>query len=137
MMMSMYTITKEIHFCYGHRLPGHHGKCRHLHGHSARVEIELSAAKLNSQGMVTDFGKVKALLKNWIDENLDHRMILCAKDPLVSVLKKTEEPLFILKQPPTAENIARLIFEFARKSSLPVSKVTLWEPPTSFASYCR
>ncbi len=135
--MAMYTITKEIHFCYGHRLPGHRGRCRHLHGHSARVQIELAAAKLNSQGMVADFGEVKTVLKHWIDENLDHRMLLFAKDPLVPVLKKWGEPLFILKRPPTAENIARLIFEFARKRKLPVSKVILWETPTSFASYRR
>jgi len=87
--------------------------------------------------MVADFGEVKTVLKHWIDENLDHRMLLFAKDPLVPVLKKWGEPLFILKRPPTAENIARLIFEFARKRKLPVSKVILWETPTSFASYRR
>ena len=28
----MYKVTREIHFCYGHRLLNYDGKCRHLHG---------------------------------------------------------------------------------------------------------
>jgi 6-pyruvoyltetrahydropterin/6-carboxytetrahydropterin synthase len=36
---------------------------------------------------------------------------------------------------PTAENIAKLIFEHARSQKLPVTEVRLWETPTSFAAY--
>lgn len=136
-MSSMYTVTKEIYFCYGHRLPGYRGKCRRLHGHSAKVEIELASKTLDAEGMVIDFEKIKTRVKTWIDEKLDHRMLLYAKDPLVPVLKKMKEPVFILKCHPTAENIARRIFEFAEKSALPVVKVRLWETPTSFATYSR
>ncbi|MES9926921.1 MAG: 6-carboxytetrahydropterin synthase, partial [Candidatus Thiodiazotropha sp. 6PDIVS] len=39
----MYTVTKEIHFCYGHRLLNHKGKCRHLHGHNATAVIHLES----------------------------------------------------------------------------------------------
>ena len=33
----MFRVTKEIHFCYGHRLLNYDGKCRHLHGHNGRA----------------------------------------------------------------------------------------------------
>ncbi|MDP2600705.1 MAG: 6-carboxytetrahydropterin synthase, partial [Deltaproteobacteria bacterium] len=46
----MYTVTKTIHFCYGHRLLNYNGKCRHLHGHNARVEIDVAAETLDSLG---------------------------------------------------------------------------------------
>jgi 6-pyruvoyltetrahydropterin/6-carboxytetrahydropterin synthase len=36
---------------------------------------------------------------------------------------------------PTAENIAKLIFNYARSQGLPVVEVRLWETPTSYASY--
>jgi len=136
-MSFMYTVTKEIYFCYGHRLPGYKGKCRRLHGHSGKVEIELATETLDALGMVIDFEKIKRTVKTWIDENLDHRMLLCEKDPLVPVLKKMKEPVFVLKCHPTAENIARMIYEFAAKSDLPVVKVRLWETPTSYATYAR
>ena len=37
----MFRITREIHFCYGHRLLNYDGKCRHLHGHNGKAQIVL------------------------------------------------------------------------------------------------
>ena len=56
--------------------------------------------------MVRDFTEIKEILGTWVDQTLDHRMILHEKDPLRSMLEKAGEPLFILKDNPTAENIA-------------------------------
>ena len=39
----MYQVTKEIHFCYGHRLLDYNGKCMHPHGHNARVDFLLQS----------------------------------------------------------------------------------------------
>ena len=65
----MYKVTREIHFCYGHRLLNYSGKCRHLHGHNGKVEIELFSEKLNDLGMVRDFEEIKSIVQVWIDEN--------------------------------------------------------------------
>lgn len=131
----MYIVTKEIQFCYGHRLLRYRGKCRYLHGHNGKVKIELQTPTLDSLGMVVDFEKIQSVIKDWIDKNLDHRMILHQKDPFIPVLKKNKEPFFTLKQNPTAENIAKLIFEHAKAQNLPVTRVTLWETASSSAVY--
>ena len=65
----MYTIMREIHFCYGHRLMNYKGKCRHPHGHNGRVEIELTRPQLDKLGMVMDFEEIKKHLQKWIDEH--------------------------------------------------------------------
>jgi len=131
----MFTAAKEMHFCYGHRIVGHKGKCKHLHGHSARVIVELAADELNALGMVMDFEDVSRLIKGWIDRNLDHRLILSRKDSYVAIFKKKKEPLFLTDNSPTAEVIAKTIYDAAKKQKMPVIKVTLWETPTAFASY--
>lgn len=131
----MYSVTKRIDFCYGHRLLDHNGVCKHLHGHNAVAEIEITAGTLDARNMVTDFSDIKQRVKSWVDRELDHRMILCQDDPFVAVLQSMGEPVHVLDGNPTAERIARLIFEVARGEGLAVSKVTLWETPTSLATY--
>jgi 6-pyruvoyltetrahydropterin/6-carboxytetrahydropterin synthase len=71
----------------------------------------------------------------WIDENLDHRMILQRSDPAVVALRAMDEPLYLMDVNPTAENIARLIFEVARERGFPVVDVRLWETPGCCARY--
>jgi 6-pyruvoyltetrahydropterin/6-carboxytetrahydropterin synthase len=131
----MFRVTKEIHFCYGHRLLNYAGKCRHLHGHNGKAVVTLEAASLDALGMVVDFSAIKRVLGAWIDAALDHRMLLHKDDPIVAELVRQGEPFVTLDANPTAENIARLIFERAAASGLPVAEVTLWETETSFATY--
>jgi 6-pyruvoyltetrahydropterin/6-carboxytetrahydropterin synthase len=133
----MFKVTKEIHFCYGHRLLNYDGKCRFFHGHNGKVEVELTSAALDARGMVRDFGEIKQVLQTWIDQTLDHRMILNAKDPLRDTLQKAGEPIFLMDANPTAESIAKLIYDTAKSKGLPVSSVTLWETPNSFAVYAE
>jgi 6-pyruvoyltetrahydropterin/6-carboxytetrahydropterin synthase len=131
----MFTVTKTIDFCYGHRLLKYEGRCRHLHGHNGRIEVEIDSGDLDGRGMVTDFSEIKKTLKAWIDATLDHQMILCKDDPLVPVLKEKGELFKVIDDNPTAENIAKLIFTYAREKGLPVTAVRLWETPTSCAGY--
>lgn len=131
----MYSVTKRIDFCYGHRLLNYDGVCRHLHGHNAVAEIEVRADALDSRNMVVDFGDIKRRVKAWIDEHLDHKMILRRDDPYVATLQALGEPLYLIDSNPTAERIARLIFETCRELGLAVTQVTLWETPTSWATY--
>jgi 6-pyruvoyltetrahydropterin/6-carboxytetrahydropterin synthase len=85
--------------------------------------------------MVMDFSDIKRAIKTWVDRELDHKMILRQDDPLVPVLQGMREPVFTLDSNPTAERIARLIYDVAREQGLPVSRVTVWETPTSWATY--
>jgi 6-pyruvoyltetrahydropterin/6-carboxytetrahydropterin synthase len=133
----MYRVTREIAFCYGHRLINYDGKCRHLHGHNGKAVIVLEAAELDARGMLVDFGEIKRQVQCWIDENLDHAMILCREDPLLPVLAERGERVFVMDRNPTAENIARLIFDHAAGSGLPVVEVILWETEKCYAAYSR
>ena len=131
----MFRVSQEIDFCYGHRLLNYSGKCRHLHGHNGRAVIVMEGAELDDRGMLIDFGDIKGAIRTWIDEQLDHRMILCDRDPALAYLKQQGEPVFTISQNPTAENIARLIYEYAVSHGFPVVEVTLWETPRACATY--
>ena len=85
-------IDKQFSFCYGHRvwsqeLIGEYCesgdaccKCRHLHGHEGLVHVFLEGEEL-TRGMVTDF-KHLGWLKNFLDDNLDHKFIIDRNDPI-------------------------------------------------------
>lgn len=130
-----FLVTKRIDFCYGHRLMDYDGVCRHLHGHNAMVEIDIQADVLDARNMVVDFSDVKRLVKAWIDDELDHKMILRRDDPMVAVLQAQGEPLFLLDSNPTAERLAQLIYDQARSLGFNVVAVRFWETPTSAATY--
>jgi len=131
----MFTVSREIDFCYGHRLLNYTGKCCHLHGHNGRAVLVFAAADLDAAGMVLDFSEIKRVISGWIDEHLDHRMVLQRADPAVPALQELGEPMYLMDESPTAENIAKLIFEVARQSGFPVSEVRLWETPRCSAMY--
>ena len=131
----MYQATQELTFCYGHRLLGHPGKCGRLHGHNGRAFVTLRSESLDSQGMVADFDVVARRLRAWLDEQIDHQLLLHRDDPLVDGLRSLGEPLRALDVAPTAENLARLIFEQAERAGLPVAEVRLEEQPGSVATF--
>ncbi len=131
----MFSVTREITFCYGHRLLEYEGKCRHLHGHNGKAVITLSAESLDQLGMVMDFTRLKRVVGGWIDEHLDHKMLLHRDDPILPYLRQQGEPVYVLDVNPTAENIARLIFEFTAQQGFPVVEVKLWETESCYATY--
>ena len=133
----MYQVTCEIDFCYGHRLLDYDGKCKHLHGHNGRAVVTIESAELDARGMVFDFSEVKRVVSQWIDTTLDHRLILNRHDPVVAKLEELGEPMHLIDTNPTAENIAKLIFDFTTTHGYPVVEVQLWETPRCFATYHR
>ncbi len=133
----MYQVRCEFEFSYGHRLLEHSGRCRHLHGHNARVVVVLESEQPGAGGMVADFSEVKRLLTDWVAEHLDHRMILQRGDPAAESLAKLQEPLFLTDQSPTAECLAKLIYDVAADKGLPVKRVELWETSANCAVYSR
>ena len=131
----MFSVTREITFCYGHRLLDYAGKCRHLHGHNGRAVLTLEAPRLDALGMVVDFSRIKRVVSAWINETLDHKMLLHRDDPVLPFLRQQGEPVYVLDVNPTAENIARLIFEYAASQGFPVVEVKLWETENCYATY--
>lgn len=131
----MYRVTREIRFCYGHRLLHYDGKCKHLHGHNGRAVISLQAAQLDPLGMVMDFSHIKEVVTSWIDQTLDHKMLLHQDDPVLPFLRQLGEPVYVLQVNPTAENIARLIYDYAVGQGFPVVEVQLWETDHCYATY--
>jgi len=131
----MYSITKEVYFCYGHRLMNHPGKCRHLHGHSVKAAITLEAEALDGQGMVCDFADIAAAAGQYIEAELDHNFLLHRDDPLVPMLERAGERFLALPAHPTAEYLAKLIHDAIQAKGLPVRDVTLWETASACASY--
>jgi 6-pyruvoyltetrahydropterin/6-carboxytetrahydropterin synthase len=131
----MHTIVKKLHFCYGHRLMDYEGKCRHPHGHNGVLELELASQSLDDRGMVVDFGEVKDRVVRFVDEQLDHRMLLRFDDPLVKALAGLGENAYVMQENPTAENIAKLIYREAKARALPVVAVRVWETHDAFAEY--
>jgi 6-pyruvoyltetrahydropterin/6-carboxytetrahydropterin synthase len=131
----MYSVSKRIEFCYGHRLLDYDGICKHPHGHNAVAEIEVRSGVLDGRNMVCDFSDIKRIVKGWIDREIDHKMILRHDDPLVRPLQQLNEPVFVVESNPTVEHIAKLIFEYTRSQGLPVVAVRVWETATSFATY--
>ncbi len=133
--VAMFTLIQKFSFCYGHRLLGHPGKCKHLHGHTATAEVVLQFDTLQDTGMAMDFFEIKAGLGAWIDSELDHQLLLYDKDPICNALEKGGEVIRKIPFHPTAENIAKVIFEAAHRMKFPVSQVTVWESDKSAATF--
>lgn len=131
----MHRIKKTFHLAYGHRLQHHKGKCAGLHGHNGVVEVTLKAAKPDRNGMIMDFAELGVRVRRWLDENLDHKVILAKKDPLLKILRKENQDCFATARAPTAEVLAELIFKALETSGLKVEEVAFWETPASMASY--
>lgn len=148
-MGSAVAATKRIEFDAAHRVLGHKGKCRHLHGHRYAAEISIASVKgINELGMVVDFADVKELIGKWIDDNWDHNIILNADDPLLTVLEKvsTKDKRSVLQDRlpyimpkglnPTAEVMAEHLRDIADgllPAGLEVVQIRLYETPSSFA----
>ncbi len=133
--MDMYTITKEIYFCYGHRLMNHPGKCRHLHGHSVKAAITIRQQQLNGQSMVCDFADIRTCVEAYIDQQLDHNFLLHKDDPIIPALQAQNERFLALDEHPTAEVLSKMLYQYIQEKGFDVAEVTLWETASAYASY--
>ena len=131
----MFSITREFTFCYGHRLINYNGKCAHLHGHNGKVLITLESEQLDEQGMVMDFTNLKNAVGKWIEEKIDHKMVLRYDDPMVEILTQNGESLYLMKTDPTAENFCRLFYDLVKELGLPIKSVQFWETEKCSACY--
>ena len=136
-------ISKSFLFEAAHRLPNHQGKCRNIHGHNYKIVISIQG-DLNDNDMVIDFGDLSPL-KDIVDRDFDHAIILSNSDPLVKheafskVLSEFNLKHIVISGEPTAENLAKYFFRqfysFIAGKNLNLSKVVIYENLTSKASY--
>lgn len=135
-------------------LSKHPGRCRFPHGHSRRIEVVLSADRLDERDMVCDFKALKLALAPFLDR-FDHAMVVNSNDPfLPSLLEQGDRVIAFENEDPTTEAMARRIFEFLREQiasgasftaedgnrySLPthvvVERVRVGETSSSWAEY--
>src|SRR5690606_13966706 len=92
----------------GHRVVGHEGKCRFLHGHNYRIHFTVAADQLDEIGRVVAFSVIKTQLCAWLEEHFDHKFLIWADDDLLLPLQEiTGDSVVIVAFNPTGENIAR------------------------------
>ena len=135
----MIECSRKIDFDAGHRVIGHKNKCKYLHGHRYTLEITAAALELDEIGMVADFALLKTIMKEWIDNNFDHNVILNISDKNLGeyIAKCTGQSVYYLDSNPTAENIALHLLEdvipllFAQ-SLFQILRIKLYETPNCY-----
>lgn len=113
----MYRIEIGHNVEMAHRLSTENSplKCQSIHGHSWWVSVEISAEAPDEDGIVVEFGAFKKAWRRWLDDHLDHALVLHAEDPLFSHLKDFPAPLrlYTLHANPTTEILAAHLAERA------------------------
>lgn len=133
-------VTKEMYTETAHRLDGHPGRCRFLHGHSYKWAVTLTSDKL-VHGMIIDFSDLKKAMMDVIDP-FDHALVLetgCeAEEELYTLLKKHNlaDRTMLVPYRPTAENMASAVANRLKLVYFPNCEVTVrvWETTTSNAT---
>ncbi|WP_341763515.1 6-carboxytetrahydropterin synthase [Candidatus Tisiphia endosymbiont of Beris chalybata] len=135
----MIQCTRKVEFDAGHRIIGHTNKCQYLHGHRYVLEVTANSSVTDPLGMVVDFGQMKLIIKRWIDDNLDHNLILHQNDKEMgeNVARWTGQKIYYMQQNPTAENLALhlkidILPNLFTSNHFIITKVKLFETPNCF-----
>lgn len=116
----MYEIAIEDTFDAAHCLRDYDGTCSRLHGHTYKVRAAFRFECVDSSGIAFDFRRAKQVLRDVLDY-LDHQYI-------------NELPEFSMRNP-SAEAIAKLIYDKLKEVVPQTYMVGVWETPTSCATY--
>jgi len=119
-----YELTVRRHFSAAHALRRYEGPCSRLHGHNYQVEITVTGHSLDDLGMVIDFGELKRVCDEVIDQ-LDHRMLNDLE--AFSETNATSERL--------AEHLYREVARRLATGPSSLRSVRVWETPTSAVTY--
>lgn len=132
----MVLITRRFEWDMGHRIPRHGGKCKNFHGHRYVADVSLydqvnQDESSASFGMVVDFGKIKAEIGEFIDNEWDHVMMLWEDDEAAIYVAQTGTRIVLTPFVPTVENIAKELLRVCKEifGEHIVAKVTIWETP--------
>ena len=120
----VYEVTTEVSFDAAHFLRDYEGKCARLHGHTYRLQATAGGRELSPQGILLDLALFKRLCEQVVAD-FDHQTI-------------NDVPPFD-ELNPSAENLAahffRLLQPRVEGKGVRLARVTVWESPTSGASY--
>ena len=123
--MNTALVVKQFKFQAAHQLPNHDGHCKNLHGHSYLVEIGLRGdvqKKGPKEGMVVDFGDLKAYWTKELEPSLDHQFL---NQSLGHIYAPTAENL--------AAHILAMLAAFAHGHGASVEFVRVWETDSAYA----
>jgi 6-pyruvoyltetrahydropterin/6-carboxytetrahydropterin synthase len=136
-------ISRRFEWDSAHRIAGHEGACKALHGHRYAAEVRVTAPETDALGRIVDFGVLKSTIGDWIQDRLDHTSIFDRADTDAGVLAVIElngrmgKPAYLLDGPPTAERIARELAEVMapplKALGIQLQSVKLWETPNCWA----
>lgn len=138
-------ITRKGSFDSGHRVMNERMKCFNLHGHTYLYELTFEFSEMEEIGYAIDFKEIKRVGCQWIDDILDHGMILNPKDfTVIKATQDTGSKLWLMSLNgegqycnPSVENIAKEIFLamellFSQYTHLRIHKVTIYETPNCY-----
>lgn len=134
-------IVRTLEIDAAHRVFGHEGKCKDVHGHRYKFNIYARAPELDSLGRVIDFSVIKQRIGSYIDNNWDHGTFLYEKDPLVEIWA-TEKAFwgmkyFVMDANPTAENIAKALLMISNQlmynTEVQIHRIECFETPNNMA----
>ena len=112
--MKKYKLRLRTHFDSAHKLElGYDSRCTNIHGHRWKVIIEIISGKLNKDGMIVDFKRLKEIV-----DKLDHRYL---------------NDMFTFN--PTAENISEYLYHKIKRETGFNAKVTIYESPDASITY--
>ena len=142
--MEVFRIAKEFSFDMAHMLDGHDGKCKNLHGHTYKLQVEVAGDLHQAgakSGMVMDYSDLKAIVKTHILDEMDHAFIYDTtserETKVAKLLQDLNSKTFGMPVRTTAEQMAKFIFERLQAVGLPVSLIRLWETPSSYCEYSQ
>lgn len=142
----MIEITRKVEFDAGHRIPDHASKCRNAHGHRYVLEATVRGkVKMlpgaSDNGMVQDFGDLKAIMNRAVADHWDHAFLVYACDKeMISALAflGSEHKTIMFDKVPTVENLV-VIASSAIMEELPddieLWHVRLYETPNCWADW--
>lgn len=130
----MFSVTRGYEFSAAHRLVNH-PKCSRLHGHNYGITVTISNDKLDSNGMVIEFGNLDMAVEPLI-EAMDH-MYIHPNEQSETFQAGVSETFFLPALHSTAECIAEHICKRLR-AVMPwalLIRVDVAETSKSVASY--
>jgi 6-pyruvoyltetrahydropterin/6-carboxytetrahydropterin synthase len=137
----MYILKTEHSFDSAHFLSNYEGKCKNIHGHRWKVEIEVQSETLIKDGqlagMVVDFGDLKKDVKAMVDY-YDHALIIeqnTMREETLNCLNNDGFKIIEVNFRPTAENFAAFFFKTMKDKGYNVRRSTVYETPTNSAVY--
>ena len=144
--MSRIRITKQFTFETGHALYGYDGKCRNVHGHSYKLSVTVIGSPITDTshvklGMVIDFGDLKKIVKEEVEDVFDHATVFNKNTPHMELAKELQargHNVILVDYQPTSEN---MVIDFADKIKARLPKeislfsLKLQETETSYAEW--